>query len=495
MLRATDEERHEVAVAKIRFIESTEQAYRHWHAYASLNNHKVSATARVPPEVLSMVFKECAGSYPAYPWEAGQAFSQVCTQWRQVAMAEPTLWNVVWFKLGGSISGNRRHLSLHASRSVRTPLEIRLVGAKRYTPHERGIKAIIPYLNRCRSLCIPDDFVYLEEVQELLKRLEFTGPNLTGLSVLCPKTYKLIGAQTGARRCTLRVVNIGKFNIMHSPMYQAALRSVTHLRLGEIMCGNLSTYRQLRTFLKSLHELVHLELHGQQHFKTYVPHSTDLTIALPTLQTLELNGDAWGLITCAQLPALTTFTVLLTQRFVDLDVKSVIAGVPRLKHLVIQAPNWGFSNTRLKPFSKAFPAIERLSVVLYIDERHSKINGIVPACLHYWPDLKEVVIGTEHTIAPVRLSVEDICRTQTRLQPHGRRNIHLILSLDFLANASAEAMAKIRQVYLVSPLKVDWRPNPVRRMLGVDNVDELCVKQIDRVLEVTPAYTTYCTVI
>ncbi|KAF9461659.1 hypothetical protein BDZ94DRAFT_1299124, partial [Collybia nuda] len=55
----------------------------------------------IPPELLHLIFKNCVSAYdyaldiPLHPRSQTMTLSHVCAQWRQVALAEPSLWNPV----------------------------------------------------------------------------------------------------------------------------------------------------------------------------------------------------------------------------------------------------------------------------------------------------------------------------------------------------------------------------------------------------------------
>ncbi|KAJ7189452.1 hypothetical protein GGX14DRAFT_485021 [Mycena pura] len=101
-----------------------------------VNSHRGVACGlrRFPNEILVEIFSHCIHPTlpPCHPDAALSSVISVCTRWRAVALASPSLWRYFTFdgdiKPWMQIADLRRLVSLQVQRSSGTPLSVRLMG-------------------------------------------------------------------------------------------------------------------------------------------------------------------------------------------------------------------------------------------------------------------------------------------------------------------------------------------------------------------------------
>lgn len=158
---------------------------------ARLQNAK-TAVARLPSDVLVMVFEECRHLNPQWtgvlsllrqlPVEV--RLSHVCSQWRAVALSTPSLWSSVHFPF------EHKEESLHEylKRSEGSLLQVYLGPWAKYPNLERTLTTVLmPHVGRFQELVL--DAVSRETLSALLHAFrDEAAPALRRLRVMCRGT-------------------------------------------------------------------------------------------------------------------------------------------------------------------------------------------------------------------------------------------------------------------------------------------------------------------
>lgn len=257
---------------------------------ARIQNGK-APVARLPPDVLVMVFEECRHMNPQWtgvlsllrqlPIEV--RLSHVCSQWRAVALSTPSLWSSIHFPF------ELKEESLHEylKRSEGSLLQVYLGPWAKYPNLERTLTTVLmPHVGRFQELVL--DAVSRETLSALLLAFrDEAAPALRRLRVMCRGTIITHGPlpevslfKKGAPLLTdVRLDNVPvilpnpsvemlSFSVYPGPQFPMS-RSVFHRVLAA--CPSLKT----------------LHLRG---FVELVAQAPISPIALPTLRELVVNG-------------------------------------------------------------------------------------------------------------------------------------------------------------------------------------------------------------
>ncbi|KAI6033317.1 hypothetical protein EDC04DRAFT_2214556 [Pisolithus marmoratus] len=168
---------------------------------ARIQNSRTSVS-RLPPDVLSLIFEECHQSNPQWtgvlcllgqlPTEV--RLSHVSSQWRDVALATPSLWSSIRFPF------EQREDSLihYLERSRGGLLDVYLGPWAKYPNLERVLTTVlIPHLGRFQQLVL--EAVSRETLTTLLSVFQDQyAPALRRLRVMCRGTIVTPGPLTGA---------------------------------------------------------------------------------------------------------------------------------------------------------------------------------------------------------------------------------------------------------------------------------------------------------
>lgn len=164
---------------------------------ARIQNAK-APVARLPPDVLVMVFEECRHMNPQWtgvlsllrqlPVEV--RLSHVCSQWRAVALSTPNLWSSIHFPF------EHKEESLHEylKRSEGSLLQVYLGPWAKYANLERTLTTVLmPHVGRFQELVL--DAVSRETLSALLLPFrDEAAPALRRLRVMCRGTIITHGA-------------------------------------------------------------------------------------------------------------------------------------------------------------------------------------------------------------------------------------------------------------------------------------------------------------
>jgi hypothetical protein len=399
---------------------------------ARLQNSK-AAVARLPPDVLVMVFEQCRHLNPQWtgvlsllrqlPVEV--RLSHVCSQWRAVALSTPSLWSSIHFPF------EHKEESLHEylKRSEGSLLQVYLGPWAKYSNLERTLTTVLmPHVGRFHELVL--DAVSRETLSALLHAFrDEAAPALRRLRVMCRGTIITHGPlpvvnifTKGAPLLTdVRLDNVPvllpnpgaemlSFSVYPGPQFPMS-RSGFHQVLAA--CPSL----------KSLHLRGFVELIAQ------APISP---IHLPTLRELVVNGRilANGLHLFDLISAPNIDTLILE----DVKLHS-LASIH--KFIARSHPHAFQSLTKLRyvrcefePMDvhllRATPSISEL--VLSVDKNMHLIRLLVNCdkqaamygCPPMWPDLRTVTLHTQgytgHAVGVVGVPVNEPSPTMLLLQ-------------------------------------------------------------------------------
>ena len=165
---------------------------RNLQARAARIRNVKAPVARLPPDVLVMVFAECRHMNPQWsgvlsllrqlPVEV--RLSHVCSQWRAVALSTPSLWSSIHFPF------EHKEDSLHEylKRSQGSLLQVYLGPWAKYTNLERTLTTVLmPHVGRFQELVL--DAVSRETLSALLLAFrDEAAPALKRLRVMCRGT-------------------------------------------------------------------------------------------------------------------------------------------------------------------------------------------------------------------------------------------------------------------------------------------------------------------
>ncbi|KAJ7765740.1 hypothetical protein B0H16DRAFT_1794894 [Mycena metata] len=133
----------------------------------------------LPTEIVLEIFERFVPNYPRFPPLLGlkspTVLTQICREWREIALATPTLWRAISFLPDGSVSSSKQLAVVRKwlLRSHPLPLSLRCVPA--YSAMD-FIAAIVPHRDRWEHLCmqnvVPDNVFALEGPMPLLRHFD-----------------------------------------------------------------------------------------------------------------------------------------------------------------------------------------------------------------------------------------------------------------------------------------------------------------------------------
>ncbi|KAL4064551.1 hypothetical protein J3A83DRAFT_629349 [Scleroderma citrinum] len=168
---------------------------------ARIQNFK-AAVSRLPPDVLALIFEECHKLNPQWTGVLcllGQLpievrLSHVSSQWREVALATPSLWSSIRFPF------EQREDSLleYLERSRGSLLDVYLGPWAKYPNLERTLATVLmPHVDRFRQLVL--EAVSRETLSTLLSAFQDQfAPALRRLRVMCRGTIVTPGPMSGS---------------------------------------------------------------------------------------------------------------------------------------------------------------------------------------------------------------------------------------------------------------------------------------------------------
>lgn len=257
---------------------------------ARIQNAK-AAVARLPSDVLVMIFEECRHLNPQWsgvlsllrqlPVEV--RLSHVCSQWRAVALSTPRLWSSIHFPF----EHKEESLNEYLNRSEGSLLQVFLGPWAKYSNLEHTLTTVLmPHVGRFRELVL--DAVSRETLSTLLLAFrDVAAPSLKRLRVMCRGTIVTHGSlpvmnifTKGAPLLTdVRLDNVPI--ILPNPGVEMLSFSVYP---GSQFPMSRSGFHQA---LASCPSLKMLHLRG---FVELIAQAPISPIYLPTLQELVVNG-------------------------------------------------------------------------------------------------------------------------------------------------------------------------------------------------------------
>ncbi|KAF8548144.1 hypothetical protein OG21DRAFT_1516627 [Imleria badia] len=261
---------------------------------ARIQNGK-APVARLPPDVLVMVFEECRHMHPQWtgvlsllrqlPIEV--RLSHICSQWRAVALSTPSLWSSIHFPF----EHKEESLQEYLKRSEGSLLQVYLGPWAKYSNLERTLTTVLmPHVGRFQELVL--DAVSRETLSALLLAFrDEAAPALRRLRVMCRGTIITHGPlpevnifTKGAPLLTdVRLDNVPV--ILPDPSVEMLSFSVYP---GPQFPMSRSGFHQVLAACSSLKTL---HLRG---FVELIAQSPISPIPLPTLRELVVNGRTLG---------------------------------------------------------------------------------------------------------------------------------------------------------------------------------------------------------
>lgn len=165
---------------------------RNLQARAARIQNAKAAVARLPPDVLVLIFEECRHLNPQWsgvlsllrqpPVEI--RLSHVCSQWRAVALSTPSVWSSIHFPF----EHKEESLNEYLKRSEGSLLQVYLGPWAKYPNLERTLATVLmPHVGRFQELVL--DAVSRETLSALLLAFrDVAAPSLRRLRVMCRGT-------------------------------------------------------------------------------------------------------------------------------------------------------------------------------------------------------------------------------------------------------------------------------------------------------------------
>ncbi|KAJ7041972.1 hypothetical protein C8F04DRAFT_1030880 [Mycena alexandri] len=164
------------------------------------SNHKDYTVLTLPTEIVVEIFESFLPDYPLCPpllgLESPTVLTQICREWREIALAAPTLWRAISVCLNGGVSSSaEKQLAVVQNWLLRSrPLPISLCCI---TTANSFLAAIIPHRDRWEHLYMrtvpPNNIFALNGPMPLLRHLDMTRAATPGSVVLnAPLLYSAV---------------------------------------------------------------------------------------------------------------------------------------------------------------------------------------------------------------------------------------------------------------------------------------------------------------
>ncbi|KAJ7113020.1 hypothetical protein C8R44DRAFT_797078 [Mycena epipterygia] len=298
----------------------------------SLRNERQTVQARLdahfypvltlPDEIVSEIFRGTLPEYPLSPPIYGllspTSLSQICHQWREIALSTPMLWRAMSFTVpeGISLEANvlpRRILHLldvlktGLSRSGSCPLSIQLDHPTQKTPLSPFLQVLLPHFTRVEHLQIShtldpaeDPFGGIELALPLLRSLKFRCYFRNGVSspitafLQAPRLHTVILTDMRSQKIVLPWGQLTTLVLesIYSPECVAILEHAVSLVHCRIVVANRSVRPGGLTPTRPLAHLESLELVP---LFAYMPHDAVAPVlnalTLPALRKLKIQED------------------------------------------------------------------------------------------------------------------------------------------------------------------------------------------------------------
>ncbi|KAH0832955.1 hypothetical protein J3R83DRAFT_11930 [Lanmaoa asiatica] len=382
---------------------------RNLQARAARIQNAKAAVARLPPDVLAMIFEECRHLNPQWtgvlsllrqlPVEV--RLSHVCSQWRAVALSTPSLWSSIHFPF----EHKEESLNEYLKRSEGSLLQVYLGPWAKYPNLECTLTTVLmPHVDRFQELVL--DAVSRETLSALLNAFrDEAAPALRRLKVMCRGTILTHGPlpvsnifTKGAPSLTdVRLDNVPvilpnpgiemlSFSAYPGPQFPIS-RSAFHEALAP--CPSL----------KALHLRGFVELIAQ---------ASVSPIHLPTLRELVVNGRIltnglrlFDLISAPNIDTLILEDVKMhslasIHKFIARSHPHAFQSLTKLRYVRCE-----FGPDMDVHLLRATPGVSEL--VLSVDKNMHLIRLLVNSdkqaamygCPPMWPDLRNVTLHTQ----------------------------------------------------------------------------------------------------
>ncbi|KZP32369.1 hypothetical protein FIBSPDRAFT_516704 [Athelia psychrophila] len=429
------------------------------------------------------------------------------SRWRNIALSTPRLWNKIYcirpeevdYELPYWEEG-RQGAAAFLARSRPFPVEINILGFVTEDDFSlEFIQLVCDHIGHCRHLSIT-----LTTPHALLKALEHLSrqavPVLSSIELAIGEPFDEMNFELGLLfplgAPHLTTVQLHTISPSSLHFCLPAFTHVASLQLTGIWVED-DGYKSLRDTLMALRSLNHLELQLDC-FDMINPH---LPMVLPNMRFLQVEGKSNnacldGVIHSIHAESLTTLFIKgrdggipEVNLFSEEEELEYSHCFPSLQHLILR--NISPYASDLRGAARRFPGIERLTCQAralpyqptsdiycrfitqirprspFSDLEDEEENGgggnIAPPSDHKcWPKL--------HTIAMTayndrhRLNVVDLHLEVSRLQRAGHLIRKLELPHDMCLRASAQAMARLREVVEVEDFSMDW-PTPFEKFI------------------------------
>ncbi|KIM52242.1 hypothetical protein SCLCIDRAFT_1223925 [Scleroderma citrinum Foug A] len=376
---------------------------------ARIQNSKV-AVSRLPSDVLALIFEECHQSNPQWTGVLcllGQLpvevrLSHVCSQWRGVALATPSLWSSIRFPF------EQREDSLleYLERSRGSLLDVYLGPWAKYPNLERTLTTVlVPHVHRFRQLIL--EAVSRESLSTLLSAFQDqSAPALRRLRVMCRGTIVTPGPMTGGAIFSNGAPLLTDVRLDNVPVILP--NSVTTMLSFSAYPGPpfpMSREGFYRT-LSACPSLTTLHLRGFIELGSQTP---VYPVLLPHLRELVVNGRMLGnglrLFDLISTPNLETLVLedvkahalVWIHRYIASSYPHAFQGLHTLRYI-----RCDFGGVDMDVhFLRATPAITDL--VLSVD-RHMRLirllnnsdkQALVCGCSPMWPNLRKITLHTQ----------------------------------------------------------------------------------------------------
>ncbi|KAF8880954.1 hypothetical protein BD779DRAFT_1802782 [Infundibulicybe gibba] len=236
----------------------------------------------LPPEIIQIVFLEVCSSKTVFPLQRDEPrllITRVCSQWRAIALALPSLWANIEFPLDSPPPLDPFRMWISRSAQSTLSFEIRAPNANNHDASSTAIVDLIfPIIQRCASLKLYMDEPTFTRLLSLppgsLRALQEIS--ITPAPTLCSTTFSTIPRATAFHQCPqlhrVKLAFRSRTTDFSLPWHQ-----LTHLDMYQCGIG-------ISTFSTPFHDLQRMEALSHH------------PIALPSLHTLHLRlSDRAGL--------------------------------------------------------------------------------------------------------------------------------------------------------------------------------------------------------